>query len=67
MAEIRERTTPHFVRAGPRRRCPPAPGRAADQAAFAGHMATTHVRAIVARAEVLLAVPPEIRSFRRIG
>jgi quinol monooxygenase YgiN len=39
----------------------------ADQAAFTAHMATPHVRAIIARAEALLAVPPEIRSFRRIG
>jgi quinol monooxygenase YgiN len=39
----------------------------ADQAAFAEHMSMPHVRAIIARAEALLAAPPEIRSFRRVG
>ncbi len=39
----------------------------ADDAALAAHMATPHVQAMIARAEALLAAPPEIRSFRRIG
>jgi quinol monooxygenase YgiN len=39
----------------------------ADQEAFAAHMATPHVKAIIARAQDLLTAPPEIRSFRRIA